>query len=99
MDILDNHYITGQTPRKFAQVTSPDNYQRYKDIRTQRDLLRDAQLLKVPRQRTIDPDQVAQGALGVLGAVSAVAPVVAPVAAAAGIGYGVYRLGHSFDLW
>jgi len=40
---------------------------------------------------------------GVLGTVSAVqpelAPLLLPVAAVAGIGFGVYKIGHTFDLW
>jgi len=39
------------------------------------------------------------GVAGILGAASTVAPILAPVAAAAGVGYGVYKLGHTFDLW
>jgi len=44
-------------------------------------------------------DEIAGGSLGILGGAAILAPAVAPVAAAAGIGYGAYKLGQSFKLW
>jgi hypothetical protein len=44
-------------------------------------------------------DQTAQQGLGILGAASLAFPAIAPVAAAASVGYGVYKLGESFKLW
>jgi hypothetical protein len=48
---------------------------------------------------SINTDNVFQAGLGLIGAATAAAPVLAPVAAAAGIGYGIYKLGESFSLW
>lgn len=39
------------------------------------------------------------GAATAVGAASSIFPVLAPVAAALGVGYGVYKLGHTFDLF
>ncbi len=39
------------------------------------------------------------GVAGIAGAASLAAPALLPVAAALGVGYGVYKLGNSFDLW
>lgn len=39
------------------------------------------------------------GAAGILGAASIAAPFLAPAAAVAGVAYGTYKLGQTFDLW
>lgn len=39
------------------------------------------------------------GAAGILGAASLAAPALIPAAAAAGVAYGVYKLGNTFNLW
>ncbi len=44
-------------------------------------------------------DSVAQPALGILGSAALLNPALAVPAAAAGIGYGVYKLGNTFKLW
>ena len=44
-------------------------------------------------------DSAASAGIGILGAASLAASSLVPVAAAAGIGYGVYKLGESFKLW
>ncbi len=58
--------------------------------------VRPAVVRSSPTERTFD---VLGQASGALGAASAFAPALAPVAAAAGLGYGIYKLGHSFDIW
>lgn len=39
------------------------------------------------------------GIAGIAGAAALAAPALIPFAAAAGVGYGVYKLGESFKLW
>lgn len=56
--------------------------------------------LGVERQRQApNLDSAASAGIGILGAASLAASSLVPVAAAAGIGYGVYKLGESFKLW
>lgn len=49
--------------------------------------------------RVVNADGAATAGLGLLGAAAVAAPAIAPVAAAAGVGYGIYKLGESFNLW
>jgi hypothetical protein len=44
-------------------------------------------------------DSALSTGVGILGAASLAAPALAPFAAAAGVGYGVYKLGETFKLW
>lgn len=47
----------------------------------------------------INVDQVATTSLGILGSASLLNPTLAPIAAAAGLGYGAYKLGETFHFW
>lgn len=76
--------------RRFVEPTSVDNYRKYREAKQQQPILR------IPRDRT---DEVVTASLGIGTTAAAFAPVIAPAVAAAGIGYGVYKLGASFDLW
>jgi hypothetical protein len=44
-------------------------------------------------------DQQTSGVLTALSGAATAAPEFLPAIAAAGVGYGVYKLGHSFDWW
>lgn len=52
-----------------------------------------------PQVRVVNSDGVASAGVGILGAASLTNPSLLPFAAAAGVGYGVYKLGESFNLW
>lgn len=47
----------------------------------------------------VSVDGAASASVGILGAASVASPALVPFAAAAGIGYGIYKLGESFKLW
>jgi len=54
------------------------------------------QVVSSPTDRAFD---VLGTAAGAVGSASALFPALAPVAAVGGVGYGIYKLGKSFDLW
>jgi len=54
------------------------------------------QVVTTPTDRAFD---VLGTAAGAVGSASALFPALAPVAAVGGVGYGIYKLGKSFDLW
>lgn len=49
--------------------------------------------------KTVDFGDALGASSGIIGAASLLNPALAPAAAAAGIGYGTYKLGQSFNLW
>jgi hypothetical protein len=51
------------------------------------------------RRNSVNPENVASAGVSALGAATLAFPALAPVAAAAGIGYGIYKLGDSLNLW
>lgn len=92
--------------RGLIKPNSPDNYQRYKRIRADYDnrskkfdRLIKSYPVETPRQPSFDYSNAAAAGIGTLGAASPFLPALAPVAAAAGLGYAVYKLGDSFNLW
>lgn len=54
---------------------------------------------RTSRNNSVDTTGAAAAGLSTLGAASLAFPALAPVAAAAGIGYGLYKLGDSLNLW
>jgi hypothetical protein len=51
-----------------------------------------------PASRVIVDNTAASGA-GILSSVALLNPELLPLAAGAGIGYGIYKLGESFNFW
>lgn len=51
------------------------------------------------KPRSLNLDSAAASGVSLLGAASLAAPAVLPFAAAAGVGYGAYKLGQSLSLW
>ncbi len=80
----------------YRQVYQPSSFETYKAYKAQRAQF-DQHLIQSRKGPNFD--SVASAGLGLLGTAASAAPVLAPVALAAGIGYGTYKLGQSFNLW
>lgn len=76
--------------RGFNTPSSIDNYRKYQAAKT-----------SAPTIRAVGPDldSAVQSSVAIGAAAIPFAPVIAPAVAAAGVGYGVYKLGKSFNLW
>ncbi len=55
--------------------------------------------VKLHKENPVRTDDFLGAGVGLIGAASVAATSLAPVAAAAGIGYGVYKVGQSLSLW
>jgi hypothetical protein len=52
---------------------------------------------RAPNRTVVESSATAR--IGILGSAALLQPELLPVAAAAGIGYGIYKLGESFNFW
>lgn len=99
--------IDNLTPAKFRQPTSIAKAEQYFQSRS--NYKRDHPEAYIPKviQNQVMPKQTPTekgfegvgSAASAIGAASFILPALAPVAAGLGVGYGVYKIGHTFDLW
>lgn len=80
-----------------SQINQREAYRKFSDTPTYQSPIN----LGVVRRTSprVNADSAASAGVGILGAASIASPALVPFAAAAGIGYGVYKLGESFSLW
>lgn len=98
METLGDNYTFGDIQRRTYAPTSIDNYRHYKAQKQQFDKY----LVKgriVQRSQAPNVDQAITSSIGIASAASSLVPALLPVAAAAGVGYGIYKLGKSFQVW
>lgn len=94
-------YGTGKDSGLNPATGRPSSVGNYENYITSRNRIRaDTEARNVRRQETTATiDQASSGFLGILGSAAILEPELLPVLAGAGIGYGIYKIGNSFDLW
>jgi len=99
--------IDNLTPPKFKQPTSIAKSEQYFQSRNNYRAKNPTAYVPKTVQNRVMPKQTSTergfegigSAASAAGAASFVFPALAPVAAGLGVGYGIYKLGHTFDLW